>query len=93
MKTTNYRWIMYISQDAFSSSFDLQRVTSLDAARVAYADYCRAVYTDECSATLYPYSDEDWETAEEYRNTGCPFDYPSKVIERGPMGGIKVTEC
>ena len=87
--TTKYRWIMYISQNIPGNTlFDLQRVTSLDAARVAFADFCRAVYSDECSATLYAYTDEGWTEAESFRDTGCPFDYPDRVIERGPMGGI-----
>jgi hypothetical protein len=92
--TTNYRWIMYVQQNIPGNvSFDLVRVQSLDAARVAFGDFCRAVYSDECSATLYPYSDEDWAEAESFRDTGCPFDYPSRIIERGPMGGIKVVNA
>lgn len=91
MNTAKYRWIMYVSQNTPGNlSFTLERVTSLDAARFAYADYCRAVYTDECSATLYTYTDEAWAEAEDFRDTGCPFDYPDRLIERGPNGGIVV---
>lgn len=88
--TPKYRWIMYIGQNAFGPSFDLQRVTGIGAARAAFEEYCRAVYTDECAATLYAYSEEDWASAVEFKDSGCPFDYPDKVIERGPRGGIRV---
>lgn len=86
-----YRWIMYTSQNFPGNiSFDLSRHTSLDDAKSAFADYCKAVYNDDSHATLYPYSDEDWSSAEDFRDTGCPFDYPSRIIERGPLGGIRV---
>ena len=87
----NYRWIMYVSQNIpGNTSFTLERVPSLLSAILEYENYCMAVGTDECSATLYAYSDDAWKDAEDFRGTGCPLDYPSRIIERGPMGGIRV---
>lgn len=84
-----YRWISYVSQNIPGNlSFDLDRHASLDAARDAYREYCEAVGTDEASMSLYPYSEADWASAEEFRTTGCPFDHPSRIIERGPLGGV-----
>jgi hypothetical protein len=89
--TITYRWIMYVSQNIPGNiSFDLMRAASLEDAREQYRAYCEAVFSDDCSMTLYPYSEEDWAEAEDFRDTGCPFDYPSKVIERGPKGGLRV---
>jgi hypothetical protein len=100
MSNTAYRWIMYLHNPL--GNFDVQRVTSLDAARAALVDYGKATgfYQDlqvtgeyGCSGTLYPYSTEDWASAEEYREVGCPFDYPSKVVKNGPRGGVRVEGC
>lgn len=88
---TRYHWIVYLSQNFPGNIlFDLERATSIAQVRELYADYCRAVGTDECTATVYPYSDAEWASAVEYRDSGCPFDYPSLIIERGPRGGIRV---
>ncbi|MEV7814242.1 hypothetical protein AB0P05_26480 [Streptomyces flaveolus] len=87
--TTTYRWIMYVSQNIpGNTSFDLMRAASLEDAREQYRAYCEAVFSDDCSMTLYAYSDERWAEAEDFRDTGCPFDYPDRIIERGPNGGI-----
>lgn len=92
--TGRYRYIMYASQDIpCNPSFDLSRVASLDNARREYARFCDAVGTDECSARLYAYSDEAWESAEQFRDVGCPFDYPDYVIERGALNGIRVSHA
>jgi hypothetical protein len=47
--------------------------------------------SDNVSATLYAYSDEAWAEAEDFRRVGCPFDYPDRLLELGPRGGVKVT--
>lgn len=87
-----YRWIMYTSQNIpCNQSFDLDRVSSLDEAREAFARFCDDVGYEDCSATLYAYSDEAWMKAEEFRNVGCPFDYPDRIVERGPMNGVIVS--
>ncbi|MCY0941928.1 hypothetical protein [Streptomyces antarcticus] len=90
----DYRWIMYVSQNIpGNTSFDLSRHPSLESAREEFKDYCCAVYNDDCSATLYPYSPEDWEIAQDFKTSGCPFDYPSRIIERGPLGGIRTEKA
>lgn len=90
----DYRYITYVSQDMPGNrSFDLERVTSLEAAKDTYRAFCEAVGADECTASLYGYSEEDWASAEDFRNTGIPFDYPWKLIERGPRGGVRVVEA
>lgn len=87
--TTGYRWISYTAQNIPGNvSSDLDRHPSLESARDAYRAYCRAVGTDDADMRLYPYSAEDWASAEELRDAGCPFDYPSRIIERGPLGGV-----
>ncbi len=87
----SYRWIMYTMQHMPGNVFsDLKRVDSLSEAVAEYDYFCKAVGTDDCSSTLYAYSEEAWESAEEFRNSGCPFDYPDRIIERGPNGGIRV---
>lgn len=87
-----YRWIMYVSQNfPGNMSFDLDRVSSIAQAKDAFREFCQAVFTDDCTATLYPYDDEAWEAADRFRDSGCPFDYPSLIIERGPRGGVRVT--
>lgn len=84
-----YRWIMYSHQNIPGNVLsDLGRVTSLSEAKDAFKDYCNAVFTNDCSATLYPYNDEDWDEAVEFKDYGCPFDYPTYFIVRGPLDGI-----
>lgn len=87
-----YRWIMYTSQNSFSDSFDLTRHASLKDARGHYEDYCKAVGANDCHATLYGHDEESWAEALDFKDVGCPFDYPAKVIERGPNGGVRVED-
>ncbi|MGN7135779.1 hypothetical protein [Streptomyces pseudogriseolus] len=89
-----YRWIVYLHQPGPGAmSFDVVRVENLGEAVAALEAYEREVYADGCTASLYPYSETDWVAAEDYRDTGCPFDYPSKVIERGPRGGMRIVNA
>lgn len=93
-----YRWIQY-NHDPLGS-FKVVRVTSLEAAKRELLDYCEATgfYADMlmvdgtygCNASLYPYNEEDWQGAEDFRDTGCPFGYPSKMLSIGPRGGVRV---
>lgn len=93
-KNVTYLWIMYVSQDIPGNlNFDLERVTSTTHAIRVYRDFCRAVGAEECSASLYPYSAEAWAEAKEFSDAGCPFDYPSYLMERGSRGGVKVTSA
>lgn len=89
-------WISYTSQNIpGNQSFQLGFHGTLREAQKAYEEFCEGAGTDECSMTLYStIGDKDGEmvkAAKEYENIGCPFDYPDKIIERGPMGGIKIS--
>lgn len=96
--STTYRWIMYITNPGGLGG-DLLRVTSQEAAKAALIEHGRnsgfyqnlTVYgTYGPTAALYPYTEDDWKEAEEYREIGNPFDYPSYLVESGPRGGVKV---
>lgn len=95
-----YRWIMYLHNPI--GGFDVQRVASLEESKAALIDYGKAtgfyqnltVYGDYGpTGTLYPYSEENWKSAEEFRESGCPFGYPSKMVKSGPRGGVRVTNA
>lgn len=94
------RWIGYTSQSIPGNpSFELGFYTSLDEAKEALLDFCKGVYSDECSMTLYG-TPSVWkerkemiESAKDFKGVGCPFDYPDRIITRGPRGGIKIEEC
>lgn len=90
---SKYQWIAYFHQNQFGGgmSGDLHRVRSIDEAKSELNRYSRDAYSDDVSATLYAYSDEAWASAEDFRDIGCPFDYPDRVIERGPRGGFKAS--
>ncbi len=91
------RWVSYTMQNIPGNILsDVNFHYSLTDALEAYVDYCRAVGTDECSMSLYGLPEdadarvEMIEQAEDFEPYGCPFDYPSKIIERGPRGGVKL---
>lgn len=87
------RWIMYASQNfPGSMSFRVTCHESLEWCKESLEDFGRAVHAD-VSAFLYAYSDEAWKSAREYEEIGCPFDYPDRLIERGPRGGWRVERC
>ena len=95
-----YRWIMYLQTP--QGAFEVQRIHNLADARTALVQYGRATgfYQDlqvsgqyGCSGYLYPYSDEDWAEASEFLEIGNPFDYPSKLVENGPKGGVNITNA
>ncbi|MFI2909481.1 hypothetical protein ACG2OD_14690 [Streptomyces sp. PDY-4] len=89
-----YRWIVYMYQPGPGGMFgEITRAQNLRDALGALETYEREVYADGCTASLYAYSPEDWITAEDYRDVGNPFDYPSKVIERGPKGGMRIVNA
>lgn len=91
---SKYRWIMYSNQDIPGGmTFDLTRHPSLREAVKFYREYCEAVFTDECSARLYLYFEEDWSSALDFKDSGCPFDYPAKLIERGPRNGVVIVNA
>ena len=91
---TKYKWIAYLHTPMPGDIGVTQRVTSLSGALCELVDFELASgFSEGCTAMLYPYSEESWAEAEEYATIGCPFDYPSKVIERGPRGGMKVLDA
>lgn len=92
-----YRWILYLYNPM--GGFEVTRVTSKLAAKLELIAYGRATgfYQDLTvhgnygpTGALYPYTEESWADAEDYRGTGNPFDYPSYLVESGPRGGVRV---
>lgn len=92
-----WRWIMYLYNPL--GGFELVRVHNFTEAREELRSYGEntGFYQDlqtngeyGCSASLYPYSPEDWMEAERLRHEGCPFDYPSHLVRNGPRGGVSV---
>jgi len=87
-------WVCYTSQNVYSGSECLTFHTSLKEAVEEYKDYCKGAGTNDCTMRLY-YTHEAHEgrmvkAALEFEGIGCPFDYPDRMIERGPRGGVKV---
>lgn len=96
-----YRWIMYLYQP-MGQSFELARLRNLSEAKEALIRYGKETgfYQDlqvggqyGCSGSLYPYSREDWIEAKRFEDVGNPFDYPSKLVENGPRGGVRITNA
>lgn len=87
-----YRWIGYTMMNIPGNlSFELDRFTSLEQARQGFIKFCKETGYDESHTALYAYSDEGWESAREFEGVGCPFDYPDRIIERGPRGGVVIS--
>lgn len=87
------RWIGYLKQNIPGSlSFEMVFYDSLDLAKAAFAAYCRDVGYDDCSMTLYFAGNDQamYDSAKEFENIGCPFDYPDRIIEHGPNGGVRI---
>ena len=86
-----YRWIAYVWQSIPSSpSGEPARFETLDDVKAYAEQYSRDIMSDEICGMIYPYSDEDWELAMEFAYVGSPFDYPTKVIERGKRGALRI---
>lgn len=85
---TKYRWILSLS-GWMPQQYTIERAASLAEARDLFEMTCRETFDYGWSAWLYPYSDEDWELAEEFRHVGNPFDYPTYVMGWGPRGGVR----
>lgn len=98
--TPTYRWIMYLHNPL--GGFDVERHTTLTDTKQALIEYGRntGFYQDlqvggqyGCSGSLYPYTEQNWADALEFKTSGCPFDYPSKLVENGPRGGVRITNA
>jgi hypothetical protein len=88
------KWIVYTHVDVPGRDVTgLMHVESLKEAVATVAEWSRGMCEDAVSARLYPFTDDAWEDAQEFKSAGCPFDYPSYVIERGPRGGLRVVEA
>lgn len=89
------RYIVYLhNQVAGGGSFEVCESESLADAKELLRGFARETYAyEQTSASLYPWSKEGWAEAREYAEIGCPFDYPSYLIEWGPRGGLKVEKC
>lgn len=88
------RWIGYTQQHIpGNQSFTLGFYSSLNEAKDAYVAFCEGVGSDNCSMTLYYTGKDDsmFTLAKEYEPFGCPFDYPDRLIERGPRGGVRIS--
>lgn len=86
------RYIAYFNQPMFPGS-DPEEFASLEDLREGFRDYCLGVGIDECSGSVYGWSVEAWNSANEYAGVGVPFDYPWYLIERGPRGGVMITNA
>ena len=90
------KYISYTSQNiAGNQSFELGFHASLQGALEFYLEFCENVGTDDCCMSLYELP-KNYELrqdmihdAKEFADVGCPFDCPSKVVERGPRGGVR----
>ena len=92
MKTRN-RWIMYAQIDmAGNQSFRVTAHKSLEWCKTSLEKFARTMGMD-VSATLYPFDDESWKLARDFQDVGCPFDYASRKIERGPRGAFHIENC
>jgi hypothetical protein len=71
---------------------ELKQFTSLTQVKNAFREFKRHSWvTDHPSGSVYcGMSEEDWQDALEFENVGCPFDYPSYILELGPRGGVKL---
>lgn len=88
-----YKYIAYVQRDMPGDrSFELHRFRK-DSEVLEYLRELERETGDQWSASLYPYSTEDWWEAGDFRDIGCPFDYPWKVSERGPRGGLKLVNA
>lgn len=88
------RWIMY----AFTSfpggqQFRVSTHESLEWCIESLAKFSKSTGDYRVSASLYPFDEKSWKVAREYQNIGCPFDYPTKIIERGILGAFRIKNC
>lgn len=74
---------------------ELKQFTSLTQVKNAFREFKgNSWVTDHPSGSVYcGMSEEDWNDALEFESVGCPFDYPSYILELGPRGGVKLTEA
>ena len=89
-----YRWIAYVWQAIPGyCSVEPARFETLDDVKAYAEQYARDVMSEDIAGMVYPYTPDSWELAEEFRYTGNPFDYPTKVIERGKRGAFRLVNA
>lgn len=87
------RWIVYMYKgEEFSSEFGLITAENGREAMEALKNYVGSGTSADAGASIYPYTPEDWESALDFKDSGCPFDYPSKRIDRGARGGFRMVQ-
>lgn len=88
------RWVTYVSQNIpGNQSFQMEFCGTLSEAKDIYVRFCDDVGSDDCTMTVYHIGDnqELIDSAIEFENVGCPFDYADRIIARGPKGGVLIT--
>lgn len=84
------KYIAYWGQPMFPGTIPYP-YPSLKAMKEGFIEYCEAVGVDDCSGPVYGWTEESWELAVEFQGIGTPFDYPWFIVERGPRGGINIS--
>jgi hypothetical protein len=88
----------YISYEADTfpgnRTFQVRRYRSLAALTEGFREFARAIGRDyhdpngTAYATVYVTdSEQDWQSAQDFADIGCPFDCPSFTLGIGPRGG------
>lgn len=87
------RFILYVSNVIPGNvSFELITATGkLDAVQ-RVRQFADDTGMDAC-ATVYGFDSESWAEAQEYREIGCPFDYPMGTVDLTDSGTYKFNEC
>ncbi len=84
---------MYAHHDIPTGRWELIGATSLVTCKDALEEFARNTGSDQVSASLYAFDQAAWELAKEFEDIGCPFDYPCKLIQRGPRGALVVSNA
>lgn len=89
-----YRWIAYVWQAVpGGDTSEPARFNSLEAVKTYAEQYSMDMNADDIVGMLYPYTEENWELALAFQSIGNPFDYPTKVIERGKRGAFRLVNA
>lgn len=81
------KWILYSAQDFGTEEITVHSSLKECEERIRYNNSC----TIDCwNGRIYPYTEENWEDAMDFKDAGCPFDYPSYLVETGVRGGVSV---
>lgn len=81
------KWILYSGQYHGSEEITVHSSLKECEERIRYNNKAT---TDYWNGRVYPYTSENWEDAMDFKDAGCPFDYPSYLVETGVRGGVSV---